>query len=372
MIFSKNSKKNLQNNKNIHIYEKYVYPLEDLSNKKNIIPTIKELKEIGYVGIEPLKSDYSNVLFDGEKVKDREFLCKMNNNHNTSKNGFRVLTYNVHSWVMRCIKTENGKHRNFNGFLIFFKNIDADVLCLQEVKPIKKNIEIDEININNIKKKFNYDYLISEMKNIGYKYSCIIDGNPGIPYKENVNYFITHNCIFSKFPIKKYEVFILKGNRSFMICNIENFTIVNFHGEVNINKSNKILEKNGLLPKGPYENILKLEINLIILYLINNYLKENIIFVGDFNYPYVNIKKYKYYDRFKSDSPEKIYEKLFMFFKDTCNYDIQKRITNFNAFTATDFIFVNNNIDKNYNYKCGILYVNLSDHYPVYCDFSKK
>jgi endonuclease/exonuclease/phosphatase family metal-dependent hydrolase len=237
---------------------------------------------------------------------------------------------------------------------------------------LKKNIETDEIKLSIIKKDFNYDYLISEMKNIGYNYSCIIDGNPGSPYKENVNYFVSHNCIFSKFPIKNCKGFSLPGNRSFMICNIEDFTIVNFHGEVSINKSNKTLEKNGLLPKGPYENILKLEINLIILYLITNYSKENIIFVGDFNYPYVNIKKYKYYGRFETASPEKIYEKLFMFFTDTSRYDMQKRITNFNAFTATDFIFVNNNIKENYNYKSGIFYSNLSDHYPIYCDFSKK
>lgn len=363
---------NNKNNIDISIYEKYVYQLEDLSYKKNFIPTLKELKELGYVGVEALKSDYSNVLYDGEKIKNRDFLCKKINIRNSSKNGFRVLTYNVHSWIMRCIKTENGKHRNLQGFLTFFKNIDADVLCLQEVKPIKNKIETDETKISIIKKDFNYGYLISEMKNIGYNYYYIIDGNPGIPYKQNVNYFVSHNCIFSKFPIKSCKGFSLPGNRSFMICNIEDFTIVNFHGEVSIDKSNKNLEKNGFPPKGPYENILKLQINLILLHLILNYSKENIILLGDFNYPYISIKKYKYYGRFESASPENIYKKLFMFFKDTSKYDMQKRITNFNAFTATDFIFINNNTEKNYNYRSSIFYINLSDHYPVYCDFSKK
>ena len=357
--------------KNLNIYKKYVNVLPDLSDEAKILPTLAYLKNNNYNGIEPLKSDYSNVLYDGEKRKNRDFLCKKTTG-DIEKRGFRVLTYNVHSWVMICSKTENGKYRNLKGFIDFFKKIDADVLSLQEVKPVKNSIETDEITISVIKKNFNYKYLISEMKNIGYNYCCIIDGNPGMSYKDNMNYFVSHNCIFSKYPIKNYKGFSLPGNRSFMVCEIEDFIIVNFHGEVSLNKNNKTLEKNGLPPKGLYENLLKLQINLILLFLIENYLNSNIIFTGDFNYPYVSITKYKYYGRFNLFTPEKIYERLFMYFTDSSKYDIQKRITNFNAFTATDFIFINNKLKEKYKYNSGIIYVNLSDHYPVYCDFIKK
>jgi endonuclease/exonuclease/phosphatase family metal-dependent hydrolase len=360
---------NINLNKELFLYKKYIYPLEDLSYKSNILPSLKEIQNNGYSGIEPLKSDYSNVLYDGEKIKNIDFLCK-NVSKPYIKKGFRILSYNVHSWVMRCDKTEDGKYRNLKGFINFFKNIDADVLCLQEVKPVKHSIEKDEITYNEIKKDFNYNYLISEMKNIGYNYFYIIDGNPGYSYK-SIQYFVDHNCIFSKYPIKNSKGFSLPGNRSFMICEIEDFIIINFHGEVSINKSNKNLEKNGLPPKGPYKNILKLQIDLILLFLIN-YSLSNIIFTGDFNYPYVPILKHKYYSRFKEFTPDEIYKRLFMFFTDTYKYDMQKRITNFNAFTATDFIFINNNLNKKYNYTSDIVYINLSDHFPVYCEFNKK
>ena len=153
---------------------------------------------------------------------------------------------------------------------------------------------------------------------------------------------------------------------------IVNFVIVNFHGEVKKLKKNVQINKNGLNPVGPYNNILKLQLNLILLYLFYYHSKSNIIFLGDFNYPYKTILKYKKYKRFSKPSPEEIYENICLYFKDTTKYDIQKRITNFSSFTSTDFIFINNIMIKNYNYSGNVIYTNLSDHYPVYCDFYRK
>lgn len=351
-------------------YHKYIKPLNNLSNKNAVIPSLNQLKEYGYKGIEPILSNYSKVLYNGEHTTYAKQLCKtLNNNHNISKKGFSVITYNVHGWVTTCRKSHSGKHRNFNEFIDFFKNIDVDVLCLQEIKPIKEIVESNEINMNVIEKDLNYKYLLSKMADIGYKYSFIIDGNPGKITQSDSQYFISHIGIFSKILMQNCKGFSVPGNRSFMICEINNFTIINFHGEVSSNKTNKNLENNRLPLSGPYNNILKLEINLILVYLAMNYSKNNIIFAGDFNYPYKTITKYTKYKRFKSISPENMYKDFLNYFHDTCDLDIQKRITNFNAFTATDFIFANNSIKKTYIYESKILYTDLSDHYPVYCDF---
>lgn len=247
---------------------------------------------------------------------------------------------------MKCKQTEDERYRNFNGFLKFFEETNADILCLQEVKPIKRKMEEDEIEYNEIKKDCNYEYMLGKMKEIGYGYSCIIDGNPGMASTEDKEYFMSHNAIFSKLPITDYEAFSLPGNRSFMVCNINDFIIVNFHGEVSTKKTNKMLEKNNLDPTGPYGNLLQLEINLMLIYLGYYHSTSNIVFAGDFNYSYETIKKYTKYLRFSEIKAEDIYKDFLLFFHDTNEYDLQKRITNFNSFNATDFIFINDEIKK--------------------------
>lgn len=357
--------------KELEQYQQYILPLEDLSNQKNILPTLKEIKQRGYSGIEPLKSDYSRLIHDKERTKDFSYLCKREMRFSITKKGLMVLTFNVHSWVSVCNPTDDGKHRNFQGFYDFFKKYDADILCLQEVKPIKRKVLVDQIKISEIKKDFNYEYLNMKMKKLGYNYSFIVDGAPGIIESGKYDYFAAHNAIYSKYPIQNPSGFSLPGNRSFMVCDIEDFTIVNFHGEVRKSKTNFQLEKNGLNPKGPYDSILKLQINLILLYLAYYHSTSNIVFAGDFNYPYETILKYKKYKRFDKPTPEEVYEQLFLFFKDTTKYDIQKRITNFSSFTSTDFIFVNKELREKYKYKGSVIYTDISDHFPVYCDIYK-
>ena len=112
--------------------------------------------------------------------------------------------------------------------------------------------------------------------------------------------------------------------------------------------------------------------NLVLYILATKYSKYPIIIAGDFNYPYKTIKKYKYYKRFNKYPPEDVYKYFLQYFIDSDNYDLQKRITNFNTWSATDFIFINkqfNNLYKNFGY---IKKINISDHYPVYMDFIEK
>jgi hypothetical protein len=102
-------------------------------------------------------------LYEGESfygkncnIDKKTFILKKKNNT------LRVLSFNVHNFISRCNQGISPMFdtalnpfetpRDINRFINFFKEQEADVLCLQELVPIYKNhIDFKKLNQNHIK-----------------------------------------------------------------------------------------------------------------------------------------------------------------------------------------------------------------------------
>jgi len=278
--------------------------------------------------------------------------------------------------------TSSNISKNIDIFIENFKNFDADILCLQEVAPIFENIL--NKNMNNeeyIKKNLNFKFLIKKMREIGYKYSYIVNtqhSNIPIPFDYD-EYFILANAVFSKIPIKNAQGYKLPGNRSFIECTIEinnkDVLLYNVHIDYYHNLKVKELLNNNFSKTGPFNNITNLQLDLLILHILNNMKNSKItdvILCGDFNKPYkVSKKELK---RFRYKTIPLNFRLLLNFFEDTyniCYKDIKpndiKRATNFSQKVATDFIFISKYFSLKID-KCKIIKTDISDHYPVMID----
>lgn len=362
-IFSKENKINYEGGSG-----EFYFKINSIVNDKMIYPSDDQLEKMGYNLFLRYLSDTKPYILEGEewnhfnnKNCNRETHYKILDKNN---NILRVCTFNVHQFVSRCNQGDNplfGENlnmfempRNINKFINLFKEIDADVLCLQEVVPISKDQILLDLVDNKDVRKLNFDYLNELMSKIGYKYKVIYSTNYGnFTKNESHDYYFNANAIYSKFEFLNESAFELFINRNISFIDIKfknkNITIGNTHLLPHEYESDKIPKETNIIVK---QNEV---INEIIEKNIKN---ENLILCGDFNLNiYENTNKMNKWN--EKTKP----------IRDNFNNTMKKTYTtNFNNDLQTDFILLN----KKANIKTLAAFVintNISDHNPVIANF---
>jgi endonuclease/exonuclease/phosphatase family metal-dependent hydrolase len=245
-----------------------------------------------------------------------------NNNFQITKknihNSLIICSYNVHGWLN--LEQNIKPLDNFYNILNLFKQVDPDILILQEVSPLASK---------------NFKFIYAEFCKIGFHYHFSV---PNGEIKNNFDSFIT---ILSKKPIQekyKIDLSVTKLLRYVPVVKIQNIFIAGIHFEIgfryhHLNEKNserkKLIFENEQLRKKQIEKLLSKFKNLDIL-------------VGDFNFQ-------------PTDNEFSLISENFCYFQ---NY------SNSNPFNRSDMFFIrkNNNIHSLtfYTLKC-----NYSDHLPI-------
>jgi endonuclease/exonuclease/phosphatase family metal-dependent hydrolase len=341
--------------------------VEDLSNNKYVYPSMEELIKMKYIPKVIIYSSNKPYLYEGEDFpySISKYFCKKTTNYNAKKtNIIRIMTFNVHNMITRCnqgISPIFGnnlnpfqKSRDINKFIEFFKNSQADILCLQEMVPLSKDkIEEDITDYEYIRNNFNFEYFNELMAKIGYKYKIISSCQNGHFIKEeHRNYYFIGNAIYSKYPLINSQVYQYNFlNRNFIVSTVKynnkEFNIVNVHWEYFKDEDKLIYQTKLLIDK------LKELYNL-----------KNIILCGDFNINLLKKREGKRYIDWEKKT-EFIKQNVGSFYS---AYKISKA-TNFSQGDTTDYILV----AKQNILKCiysNIIETDISDHYAVYADFT--
>lgn len=330
--------------------------LSNQSNSNIIIPTSEEISKIGFKETNfDILSDYSRKAYYFESEDKYSDTDKMFSKSNIvfvpelNPGVIRIASYNVHNWVTIFQKYE--KKRNLDNFLLFFKTLDADVLCLQEVTPLFPSELKNNVKASAVRETYNFKFLVKMMKKIGYEYSTISNNIVGNPYwVEDRGYYVLANAIFSKIPFEK-ETYYLTGNRSLAIAHFKtkifNFSVLNTHIEYGKNKFDLKILKN----KFGEEDLRVIQVKEIMeIYKSMIGKRENIFICGDFN------------DSFKSSRLKPIFDN-FISLKINTNTNINNNIT-------TDFVSPSKECFKNiFIYDYNAIEAKLSDHFPVFLDF---
>jgi len=327
------------------------------SNSNTIIPNPNKIKNIGFT--EPnfnILSNYSKKAYSYEANGKFSHINKILKNDTIfvpehEPKTIRIASYNVHNWI--TLQKDYPKKRNINNFIQFFKVLNADIICLQEVVPIF-NYEIKNNTKYSSIKDYNFKYLIKLMKDIGYNHHAIINNISDNTYhtEKNNNYYTLGNAIFSKINFEK-EIIQLTGNRSAIVAHFNendfDFIIINTHLEY----TNKFFDKNKLKKEFNKNDIRNIQVSqLLELQKIyqEKYKTNNIFLCGDLN------------DHFKS----KILKDIF---KEFISLKINQK-TNLNQNNTTDFILPSKNTLKNiFIYDYDAIPARLSDHFPILLDF---
>ena len=339
--------------------------------KKMVYPSESELIEMGYLPNTIIYNSKKPYLYPGEDFnmhavakfcKDMDELQKIK----PKNKSLRVASYNLHNFITRCNQGiapifDNGlnpfqKSRNLNKFIELFKNVNADVICFQELVPIIKDDVIEDISdYNYIRKKFNFDYLNQEMEKIGYKYNIIGSTQHGKFYNnKDKGYHYLANGVFSKIKIENYEILNFKYlNRNIIKCRInynnKPVDIINVHLEY-FSDYNPIIKSNDQL----------IQQFIDLKDIINKLDNKNVIICGDFN---INLFKKSNSIRYKD------WEKKTEYLKSTfVNTNRTLIPTNFSQNDQTDHIILHKD-SKIKSVFSFVVFTNLSDHYMIFSDF---
>jgi len=363
-------------NKLYRSYYNLLNKIEDDSNKKNIYPSSETINKWGFLPPKLLsyKKDYLSIKEQDVQVNNLNIKCESENFVNNNSK-FRICTFNVHNWVSVC-PNDNLYKKSLSPFIEFFKKINCDILCLQEVVPLYKNHLNEDIDDYSEISKCNFSYIVDEFKKIGYEYSFISNTNLS-SYQRSKNqseYFYLANAIFSKINFDYEKSFLLPTNRNFICVKImiDNIPILIYNTHLEFVRRGVVnYLKHKLNPKGPENNVYNLQINLLLLDILINCKKhntKNVIVCGDFNKPYYEIDSIEEIRWIYEDIKNNFYY-FNKFFKDTSKD--RNKITNLTQENQTDFIFTTKNLLEHFfitNHQ--ILKSDLSDHYPIICDFS--
>jgi endonuclease/exonuclease/phosphatase family metal-dependent hydrolase len=357
-------------NNNISHKDLYTFG-KNISYESVIYPSQKELIEKKYIEYASILADNKPYIYKGEDWIDNPYICQKEINKIYPKNNkLRVLSFNVHNFITRCNQGiaplyfnnlnmfVNG--RNIKNFISLFKNIDADVICLQEFVPLfEKEINIDITNYDEIK-KLNFEYINSEMKKLGYSYSCIADINHG-KFSENEprSYFMLCNAIYSKLPILEEKIFQLFINRNIVSVKIKynnkDIWILNTHSAYYSEQTPETIALK--------KDLVVLQFETIKYIIENEFLKnseKNLIFCGDFN---INFFKKGHNYRYKN------YDEIKKLMLEHFNNSFKVNLpTNFSQNDQTDFILINKNSQLIPRYNL-VVYSTISDHFPIFTDF---
>ena len=340
---------------------------ENDADKKIIYPSQIELIKMCYDPNIVIYSSYKPYLYEGENIH-YDMIVKNCFNYSAKlipkKNKLRIFTFNVHNFVSICNQgiapifgtalNPFNKPRDIKKFINLFKMIDADIICFQELVPItKENIKTDIKDLEYIRNNFNFEYLNTLMKSIGYEYKVISNTQYGHFMENSDNtYYYSANGIYSKIPIIKNTTYEYKFlNRNLIVIDIKwnnkLIKIFNCHWSKH-NGTSIELQKMGIK-----EDILIIQANAIYN-LILEHKKEtnNIILCGDFN---TNIFK-------NNDNISILYKNNFI------NTNFSNITTNFKQCIVTDFIMLLKNSSLKSVYS-NIITTNISDHNGVLTDF---
>lgn len=332
--------------------------ISNQSNADNIFPDLNNLSSLGFLNKNfEILSNQSKKAYKFESENKYNIIDKLFNNYSPvyipklENNITRIASYNVHDFV--TIFKKYDKKRNINNFIQFFNALNADIICLQEIVPIidkniNKNIKVSSLD------SYNYKFLTQKMKEIGYKYSVLVNNIVDKTYLlEKMDYYVLGNGILSKLPFEK-EIFHLTGNRSAILAFFKtkdiNYIVINTHIEYS---NPRIFNTEKLKKNTGFEDIRLLQVQQILEicnYAIDKYKTKNIFLSGDFN------------DTFKS-------KRLSEIFKTFISLKINKN-TNIFSKNTTDFICPSKNTLKNifiFNYDA--IFTPLSDHLPIFLDF---
>ena len=326
------------------------------SDSNNIFPD--DISSFGFLNKNiKILSNQSKKAYNFESENKYDLIDKLFNNNSLvyipklENNTTRIASYNVHDFV--TIFKNYEKKRNINNFIQFFNALNADILCLQEIVPIidkniNKNIKVTSLDT------YNYKFLNRKMKEIGYKYSALVNNIIGESYfLQKKDYYVLGNGIFSKIPFEK-EIFYLTGNRSAILAFFKtkdmNYIIINTHIEYS---NPRIFNIEKLKKNTGYEDIRLLQVQEILEicnYAIEKYKTKNMFLSGDFNDTFISKRLSKIFNTFVSLKMNKY--------------------TNIFSKNTTDFICPSKNTLKNifiFNYDA--IFAPLSDHLPIFLDF---
>lgn len=372
---SNNIKKisNINNEQIDTIYIKNFDIIEDDSDKKIIYPSQMKLLSLGYDPKVIIYNSNKPYLYPGEDFNKNavtKYCIRTTRDIKPKKNFLRIATYNVHNFISRCnqgiapifgtVLNPFQKSREIYKFINFFKKIDADILCLQELVPIYKNkIDEDITDLEYIQNNFNFEYFNSLMKNIGYIYKVIAPTQQGHFYDlEKRDYYYLANGIYSKIPLQDPKIFQFKYiNRNIITAKIKYnnkyIQIFNIHLEY-YESNNQILKNIGINKNQVIQQFYDLK-NLIEFYKLNN---NNIIICGDLN---LNI--------LKKNISYKNWEEKTKYLND--NFISINNIilaTNFLKNNQTDFIIYNKKSSLKVIHSF-VDFTPLSDHFLLFGDF---
>jgi len=333
--------------------------LSNQSNSNIIIPSNNDIKKIGFeVANFEILPNSSKKAYAFENESKQELLDNFFNHIDVvflpqkDPNTIRILDYNVHDWV--TVYDKYGKKRDIDNFLYFFKLLDADIICLQEVVPLFEKEIPNMIKVSNVKENYNFKFLVKKMKEIGYKYCSIANNVVGeIYYKQNPkDYYVLANAIFSKNKFDQ-EIYLLTGNRSAMVSHFANnnfnYIVINTH----IEYSKKNFNQNRLKKEFNDEDIRSIQVKELLQLAENmksKYNTKNVFLCGDFNAPYNH----------------KVLKPLF---KNFISLKTSKA-TNLYGKITTDFIAPSKETMRNiFIFEYDSLDAKLSDHLPVFMDF---
>lgn len=334
---------------------------KDISNDKYIYPSKNDLIKMNYKTNIIIYNSYKPYLYPGEVYYPNKYCLSNYNIKNHNSNNLRIMTFNVHNFITRCNQGINPvfdhainpftKPRDIYRFIDFFKIINADVICLQEVVPIlPKDIIKDITDYDFIRNNFNYHFLNKLMKQIGYEYKIISSTQKGY-YNNNDKYYFLSNAIYSKIILEEPTIYQMNFlDRNFISCQItfnnKQYNIINCHMEYKY------------LPKYNFDPIL-LQFNILENIIKDKFKYNNVILTGD-----LNINIYKFSKQYKNWN-----EKVNFIHSNFINTDNKSIITNFHQNNTTDYILLSKKSSINLIYNKTIQ-TYLSDHYPIISDFN--
>ena len=345
--------------------------VDDDSDKKHIYPTQVEMLKNGYEPNIIIYSSDKPYLYPGENFDFNSVVkscTKKINDIKPKRNALRVASFNVHNFISRCnqgIAPLFGtalnpffKPKDINRFIDLFKQIDADILCLQELVPITKDeIKKDITDLEYVRENFNFDYFNELMEKIGYKYKIIGSTQHGKFYDcESRSYYYIANGIYSKIKLNNPEVYNFKYlNRNIITAEVffnnKNIRIFNIHLEYFDTPNERL----GYTTNQVIQQFKDLQI------LVDHFQNNNSIICGDFN---VNVFNKGVGFRFKNWEEKTEY--IRNNYINTLKFSL---LTNFSQQDQTDFIIFLKNSDLKVMHSF-VVFTNISDHYMIFSDFN--
>ena len=243
--------------------------------------------------------------------------------------------------------------RNLEIYLAFLKLTSADIICLQEVSPIRQECTPETLTNPDDLQALNYDYVIQRMRDEGWEHNLLANATGERDYALNPRgcYYPLANAIFSRNPLTDKKVVILPGNRNILIATVVLDGIPTMIVNTHLEYKKKDKDSDALKREYGEENILVLQANLTLETIIRELGHRNltsVICCGDFNF---NLYKPKHLAEIN---------KYFKFGK-------QKAITNIFFDDTNDYVLLNT--DKEWSVIDNRPLVNaISDHFPVLLD----